>query len=93
MVLDHDITILVGINAKVDVADALERVILEDDVASRAVTAKDEAGRGVLEIGRKAEDDGIVAVARGMRLKVTGVVFELIVRFNDVDFIVPYNIR
>lgn len=51
LILDHDRAILVHIDAKMNVADSLERVVLEDNIAAPWVATKDEAGRRVVEPG------------------------------------------
>lgn len=53
LVLDHYAAVLVHVDAEVYVADALARILAEDDIASCPITTKGEAGGRVLDAGRQ----------------------------------------
>lgn len=92
LVLDHNIAVYVGVDAEVYVADTLKRIVYEDEIASRVIAAEDEAGRGVLQIGRKSQDDGIVAMPGRVGLEAAGMILELVVRL-DIDVVLSNDVR
>lgn len=91
LVLNQDVVVLVYVDAEVDIADALQGVVGEDDIAPGGVATKGEAGSIVLDLGGKAQDDGVVAMAAGVGVEVFGIVLEVVVGLDDVGVILSYD--
>lgn len=92
LVLNHDIAVLVDIYAEVDVADALQGVVVEDNVAPRCVATKAIARGGVLDLGGQSQDQRIAAVGGEIGFEAARMVLELVVGLNSVDLILTNNV-
>jgi hypothetical protein len=92
LILDHDISILVDIYPEVDIAYPAQRIIDKDDIASGVVPAKSESAGGVLDLRRKPQDNGIVAMANRVRLEAAGVVLQFIIWLHVVRLVLANNI-
>jgi hypothetical protein len=72
------------------VADAFEGIIVEDDITPGRVPAERKASGRVLNLGRKPQDDGMVAMNRNVGVKATCMIFGPVVWLDVVGF-VPSN--
>lgn len=91
LVLNHDIAVLIDVDAEVDIADALEGIVCKDDVASRRVTAKGEAEGMVLDRRGQAQEDGVVAMAGGVGFEAAGMVLEFVVGLYAIGLLLSYD--
>lgn len=93
LVLDHDIAKLVHVDAEVYVADALERIVDEDEITSSIVPSESEAGGGILDLGGEPQYDSKVTTRGKVRLESTGVILDSIVRLDGIGLVHANNVR
>lgn len=92
LILNHDIAVLINIDPEMNITNATQGVIDKDHITPSAVSAKGKSRRRVLDLGRKPQDDSIVAMASRMRLEAARVVLQFIVRFNIICLVFANNI-
>lgn len=91
LVLEHHAAVLVDVDAEVDVANALARVIREADVAAGRVTAKGKAHPRVLDSCREAKHDRVITQAAGPA-KVVRIIFEVEVGVDRIGSVATYGV-
>jgi hypothetical protein len=57
--------VLIDIDSEVDVAEALQRIIMEDNIASEGIPTKDKPRGGVFDRRRQPEYQSVVAFCLG----------------------------
>jgi hypothetical protein len=93
LVLDHDIAMLVDIDAKVNVAHALKGVVDKNKVASRGVSSKGKPGGRVLDLSRKSQHNGVITAAGQVGLESAGMILDLVIRLDRVGLVHANNVR
>lgn len=92
LILNHDTAIFVDVYSKVDVADALARVIDKNNIAASEVPPECIPGFCVLQLGREAKYDGMASRVY-VRFEAASVVLLGIIGLDAVSFLLANDVR